>query len=147
MPRTVPTSLRYGKYSVTGLTRLTAPGGRCICPIIDTTASGDHIFRAIPALPSCMGTVFVPLHVLLPERSKHRPALSIEEVASACRDRFTRVGNPPGSGAKSNSTRAWTCPSNRQCDRRRGYIAQKACEHIKTKRCRGSREKRLRGTP
>ncbi len=66
-----------------GLTGLTAPGIRFIYPIIDAAAFSRSPFPGISALPSCIGTVFVPLHLLLPERWKHRPALrSIEEVAS-----------------------------------------------------------------
>lgn len=55
-----------------------APGPRFMFPSSIRPRSEDHFFRAVPALPSCIGTVFVPLHVLLPERSKHRPARPVD---------------------------------------------------------------------
>ncbi len=142
--RNVP--IRYGKYGVTGLTRLTAPGRRFIFPVIDTTASGDHFFRTIPALPSRFATVFVPLHVLLPERTKHRRTCgrlrkSRPPVSSVSETRQAAMRNQiqPELGLAHQIVRATVG--------RRGYIAQKACERINMKRCRGSRGTRLWGTP
>ena len=139
--RNVP--IRYGKYSVTGLTRLTAPGRRFICPIIDATASGDHFFelfqRFLPALElyssrfmRCFREVEAPTRTSGRLR-KSRPRVGIVSRVSETRQAAMRNQIQTELGLTHHIVRATV-----------GVVTLRR-RLASASTCRGSRGRRLRG--